>query len=435
MIRTSAYTLMIVLIFGLMESIILAYDYFTVIMLALFFTVAVDILIFNLLETKTAAGLRMSRSIRTVRLAKGGITHITVTLSNSSKTYIQLEYEDELSETLLAAGNRGIVSIKGGGTAEFEYTVTAPFCGRHRIGPLRVSLTDPFRFCRQSIELDSISTVQVDANPPAIESARRETSRRISARTGIRQIARGGQGYQFFRIRQYAEGDDLRSIVWSRYGNTSGDDIYVKEMQEERTREIIFLIDYGAGTIFGNRKRRMYDDIISAVLESAGEVIRMGDRVGFLFHSTKHCHYIPAGNARTSLTAARSFVSDSIPEGRFLLGAGIREARKRIGKSTAVIVISPMLDRQNFKPEMFYLLSGGSVSAVLLRTGGYVEENDDDLRMLLLKGVAYGKDREVRNICRFLSLSGMRTIMSSAEELQTRVMQAWAYGRMINAGS
>ena len=435
MIKAHAYPLMIVLIFGLMESLILAYDYFTIIMLALFFTVTSDILIFNLSESRAVAGLQISRSVRHEKLAKGGTTTVTVTLRNRSMASVHLDYEDVLSETLTSENNRGRVSIKAGGTAEFEYTISTPFCGKQQIGPLRASLNDPFHFCSRTLELETLSAIPVETNLPGIADSRREMSRRMKNPAGTRQIVRGGQGYQFLKIRQYTEGDDLRGIVWNRYGTLPGNDIFVKEMQEERTREIVFLIDYSSGTTFGNMRRRMYDDVISAVLRSAQEMIKFGDRVGFLFYSSVHCRYIPARSAMTAGEAARSFVSDSFPAGVFQLTSGIREARKRIGKSTAVIVVTPMLDAQKFEPQMAYLLTGGSVTAVLLMAGSYAEKADDDLKSLLLKCAAGSKQEEIRRMGRFLSHSGMRTVLSNADELQLKMMEAWAHGRMLNAGS
>lgn len=434
MIRLHAYPLLIVLALGIAESLLLAYNYFTVILLALFFTVTSDIIVFGIFESPAAERLELTRKIQNSKLIKGGRTTVAVTLKNNSMTTIHLNCEDMTSETLVPANNSRFLTIKGGGTAELKYEVTAPFCGKQQFGPLCASLRDPFNFCVRDIELNTLSEIHVEPFFSKIENSRRETSRRMKQPSGTKQIVRAGQGYQFFRIRQYTDRDDPRSIVWSRYGTPREDDIYVKEMQEERTREIVFLIDFSAGTIFGYEERRIYDDIVSAVLKSTDAIAQLGDRVGFLFYSSTCCHYIPAGKPVTTGVLARNFVSLNSPGGRFLLTSGIREAKKRLRKSAAVIVVSPMLDGEKFDPGLGYLLSGGSVSAVLVKAGDYVSRNND-LKTILIRGVAGRKEKEILRIGRFLSLSGMRTIVSTGNELPAKVIEAWAYGRMINAGS
>jgi uncharacterized protein (DUF58 family) len=435
MIKSHSYPLLIVLALGVVESLLLAYNYFTVIMLALFFTVTSDILIFSFFESPAAEKLELTRKIQSSKLVKGGRTTVTVTLKNNSITTIHLNCEDMISETLVSANNSGFLTIRGGGTAELKYEVAAPFCGKQQFGPLRASLRDPFNFCSRDIELNTLSEIHVEPFFSNIENSRRETSRRMRQPSGTKQIVRAGQGYQFFRIRQYTDRDDPRSIVWNRYGTPQEDDIYVKEMQEERTREIVFLIDFSAGTVFGNTGRRIYDDIVSAVLKSTDIITQLGDRVGFLFYSSTCCHYIPAGKPVTTGMHARNFVSLNSPGGRFLLSSGIREAKRRMRKSAAVIVVSPMLDGEKFDPDVGYLLSGGSVSAVLVKAGDYVSRNSSDLKTILVRGVAIRKEKDIMRISRFLALSGMRTIVSTGNELPAKVIAAWAYGRMINAGS
>ncbi len=435
MIRPHTYPLMAALILGVLESLVIGYNYFTVIMLTLFFTVALDILIFNLLETRAASELQISRSMLSDRLVRGGKTTVTVTLANSSMTTVHLEYQDAVCETLVTENNSGRVSVKGGGSAQFQYDISAPFCGRQHLGPFRAWMTDPFHLCRKKIELAALSHICVEVNPATFESTRREASRKMRNSESARRAVRGGQGYQFFRIRQYTEGDDLRGIVWSRYGEPPGDDIYVKEMQEERTREIVFLIDYSSGTVFGESTRRMYDDILSAVFRSAGEIAQAGDRVGFLFHSSEHHHFISAGNVKNTGASARNFVANSIPDGRFSLRSAITEARKKIGKSTAVIVISPMLNVEEFEQDFVHFLSGGSYSLILLKAGDYVSRRESDLGALLVRGIVREKDEETTRMGGFLSRYGLRTSVSSGNELRHNIMEAWAYGRMMNAGS
>ena len=56
-----------------------------------------------------------------------------------------------------------------------------------------------------------------------------------------------GQGMEFAEVREYQYGDDIRHIDWNqsaKYG-----DLWVKQYQEERGREVLFLVDVSSSMI------------------------------------------------------------------------------------------------------------------------------------------------------------------------------------------
>jgi uncharacterized protein (DUF58 family) len=101
-----------------------------------------------------------------------------------------------------------------GGTSRRQravaYTVTPRLRGRHGIGPLEVTHTDPFGAIRRRQEVAVTSPLvvypfyeEVSVLPSAVQ------------RIGIvRNSPNIGQGDEFYALRAYEEGDDLRKIHW-----------------------------------------------------------------------------------------------------------------------------------------------------------------------------------------------------------------------------
>jgi uncharacterized protein (DUF58 family) len=103
--------------------------------------------------------------------------------------------------------------IERTGRRNASYTVTASNRGRFEIGPLKVIVTDPFGLAR-------IRSTAADPTPllvhPSIEKLslpRDLGERRTAAASALRQPT-GPQGEDFYTLREYAEGDELRKIHW-----------------------------------------------------------------------------------------------------------------------------------------------------------------------------------------------------------------------------
>ncbi|MAW31690.1 MAG: DUF58 domain-containing protein [Flavobacteriales bacterium] len=100
-----------------------------------------------------------------------------------------------------------------------------------------------------------------------------------------------GTGMAFSEVREYVNGDDLRTIDWNvtaRYNSP-----FVKVFEEEREMTVILLIDVSASTNFGTNfqfKRDLCTEIAAIFAFSA---IKNNDKVGVILFSNEVEKYIP----------------------------------------------------------------------------------------------------------------------------------------------
>lgn len=108
---------------------------------------------------------------------------------------------------------------------------------------------------------------------------------------GMYRSAFKGRGMEFEEVREYQNGDEVRSIDWNvtaRMGTP-----YVKLFREERELTVIFMVDVSASTRFGSGSTLKKEIIseIGAVLAFSG--IKNQDKIGLLLYSDQVEHYLP----------------------------------------------------------------------------------------------------------------------------------------------
>ena len=114
--------------------------------------------------------------------------------------------------------------------------------------------------------------------------------------TGAYHSSFKGRGMDFEEVREYAIGDDVRSIDWNVSARM--DKPFVKVYREERELTLMLLIDLSASGIFGSveqSKRERAAEIASVLAFSA---TRNNDKVGLLLYTDDVEHYIPPKKGR-----------------------------------------------------------------------------------------------------------------------------------------
>ena len=152
-----------------------------------------------------------------------------------------------------------------------------------------------------------------------------------------------GRGMEFAEVREYAIGDDIRTIDWNvtaRMGHP-----FVKQFTEERELTVILMVDLSASGIFGSQgiSKRQVAAEVGAIL--AFSAIRTGDKVGLILFTNRIELYVPPGKGnRHGLRVIREMLSYK-PEGR---GTKLSEAFDFLGrvqkKKAVVFCISDFFD-------------------------------------------------------------------------------------------
>lgn len=155
------------------------------------------------------------------------------------------------------------------------YEVRALKRGAHVLGPLQISVSDPFGVFQRNIPLQEQGEAVVYPRPvPLGGEVGRSGSEVRGGATGER--ARGSEsGLEFYGIRDYRPGDELRRIHWPATAHHGR--LTVLEFDRGGSENLVVLLDTKAGTEFGTGAETSLDvgvrvaaSLIHWVLESEG---------------------------------------------------------------------------------------------------------------------------------------------------------------------
>lgn len=213
-----------------------------------------------------------------------------------------------------------------------------------------------------------------------------------------------GVGIEFEEVREYAPGDDVKSIDWkvsARLGRP-----YVKRYREEREMVVMLLVDLSASGRFGTRQYSKQEIAAETAAILAFNAIRNNDKVGAILFTDQVERYIPPqkGSGHVWRVIKEIFTHTPQHQGTDISGAvGFlgRVCRKR---SVAFVISdfilpreAPVVDRGmravSRKHELIQVLISDP-GEFALPPGGVVLVRDLESGQLLRMDAGHGPSRE-----------------------------------------
>ena len=183
--------------------------------------------------------LTLERSEVSLRMREGQSATIELTL-RAAKRVSTIVVEDVLDPVLGPSVQVPVSVLAAGGELTHRYSFTPARRGVYRIGPARAVWSDPFGLTAQEQKLAEATEVIVH---PAVETVNDRVLSRMWEDPPIRPPVSKPwpTGFEFYGMRDYVPGDDLRRVVWSAVAKT--DRMLVRESEQGITDRIVILFD------------------------------------------------------------------------------------------------------------------------------------------------------------------------------------------------
>ena len=183
--------------------------------------------------------LDMGRRLGSTTVHNGDTTTVTLVLRNRRQRALRnLSIHDEVESLGLAAFE--IAKLRGDETASATYRVTCRPRGVYGVGPARATTSDPLRLAELSAPDGPIDrlvvypTVEdltgfpvIRGQDPAMSTSRPEHSQR------------GGE--DFYTLREYQRGDDMRRVHWPYSAKT--DELMIRQLETPWQSRALVLLD------------------------------------------------------------------------------------------------------------------------------------------------------------------------------------------------
>ncbi len=206
---------------------------------------------------------------------------ISLTIENHGQDIQFLEIHDELPSLVevIEGSNHQILSLKKGETREISYKISCPVTGSLEIGPIKLRYRDAFQFYSKELEAEELISLRVLPDTKDMNKVDIHPSYTKHWLGDIKSKSIG-VGSEFFSLREYHPGDEMRDINWkatARHFNP-----YTNEYEGEMSGDVILVVDCYKDGMIGKRRNNTMKASIDAASSLASAILAARNRVGLI---------------------------------------------------------------------------------------------------------------------------------------------------------
>lgn len=311
--------------------------------------------------------------------------------------------------------------FSSGDHKEFHYTVRPTERGVYEFYDLFVYASTLLHFAQRKIVVSARE--KVATYPSIIQMKQYEL--KVFAKTamsGIKKIRRLGHNNEFEQIKNYVQGDEIRTINWK--ATSRRNELMVNQYQDERAQHVYSIIDKSRSMRMPFDELTLLDYAINSTLAFSNICLRKGDRAGLMTFSDKLGSKLPAERSARQLQRIMELLykqQTRFLEGNFeMLYQGVRNHIKgrslimlytNIESEYALKRILPLLRRINQLHVLMVIFFENTEVAKA------AEMEPEYVRDIYFKTFAekYGMDK--KRIAFELRKSGIQTVLTTPEKL------------------
>jgi uncharacterized protein (DUF58 family) len=160
-----------------------------------------------------------------------------------------------------------------------------------------------------------------------------------------RRTRKKGSGVEFADHRDYAPGDDIRSVDWNVYQRFGR--LLVRLYEEEEDLSIYFLLDCSSSMGFGGKDK--FDQARRLVAALAYVGLANLDRVTLVAVTDSVTHRMPATRGKGRIFRVFEFLRDLIPKGHTDLGDALKTFAAEHKRRGLAVLVSDLYDPAGFE--------------------------------------------------------------------------------------
>ena len=219
------------------------------------------------------------------RLSNGDENPLSIYLENHYNFPVQIQVIDEIPFQFQKRDLMFRTALKVAETQILAYTLRPTKRGEYSFGAVNVYVKSPIRLLKRRYQFSQDKMVVVY---PSFLQMRAYELMAISSRLtelGVKKIRKIGQSQEFEQIRQYVQGDDVRSINWKATARRN--DLMINAFQEEKSQNVYCLIDKGRVMQMPFDGLSLLDYAINATLVLSNIAIYKQDKAGIITFSDR----------------------------------------------------------------------------------------------------------------------------------------------------
>jgi len=239
---------------------------------------------------------------------------------------------------------------------------------------------------------------------------------------GLKKIRRIGHTQEFEQIKEYIQGDDLRTVNWK--ATAKQNQLMVNQYQDEKSQPIYSIIDTGRVMKMPFNGLKLLDYAINSALAFSNVALKRNDKTGMLAFSKNIESFVPAVQKLTHLNTMLEKlynISTDFTDADF--GLLYAQIKRKINQRSLLLLYTNFEHISALKRQLPFLLAIAKkhVLVVVFFENTEIEElissDAEDLQSIYHKTIAEKFSFEKKLMQKELQKYGIQTLLTKPESL------------------
>ncbi|ASV31385.1 DUF58 domain-containing protein [Maribacter cobaltidurans] len=344
------------------------------------------------------------------------------------KTYISLI--DELPVQFQKRDFNFITSLIKGEKKYFDYSVRPVDRGEYVFGNLLVFASSPLKIVKRRFTFQKDQMVPV--YPSIIQMQQYDflaINNRLST-VGLKKIRRIGHTQEFEQIKEYVQGDDIRTLNWK--ATAKQNQLMVNQYQDEKSQPIYSIIDTGRVMKMPFNELKLLDYAINSCLAFSNVALKRNDKTGLIAFSKNIETYVPAVQKMSHLNVILEKlynIGTAFTDSDFGLLYG--HVKRKVTHRSLLLLYTNFEHISALKRQLPYLLALAKkhVLVVIFFENSELEKlintDAEDIQAIYHKTIAEKFSLDKKLMQKELERYGIQTILTKPEELTIKAINKY----------
>ena len=219
------------------------------------------------------------------KLSNGDENEIIIKISNQYTFPIGINVVDEIPFQFQVRDFTIKKKIKGQEKTDLKYFLRPTERGEYSFGNLNIYAISPLKLISKRYTFDN---GQIVPTYPSYIQLRKYDLIAFSNKLfqhGLKKIRRIGHTMEFEQIKEYVQGDDMRTINWKATAKKNA--LMINQFQDEKSQNVYMVIDKGRVMKMPFNGLSLLDYAINATLVLSNVILKKNDKAGMFAFSKK----------------------------------------------------------------------------------------------------------------------------------------------------
>ncbi len=239
-----------------------------------------DVFILFLSKTKVNAYRNMLS-----QLSLGDENTVKLRIENGYKMPISIRVIDELPYQLQVRDFEVKLHLSPLEKKEIHYTIKPEERGLFEFNDINIFVSSVLQIAERKVIINANDKVKVYPSIFQMRKYELQVFSKTAIFSGIKKVRRLGNNNEFEQIKNYVQGDDIRSINWK--ATSRKNELMVNQYQEERSQQVYCIIDKSRAMRMPFDNLTLLDYAINSSLVLSNIILKKGDKAGIITFSDK----------------------------------------------------------------------------------------------------------------------------------------------------